>query len=64
MSEPVVRSSSRLWSQEVAAARASEELDYALPGDQGVAALTRNKQVAYEFGGGARKFYDKTNPYA
>ena len=63
MAEPIVRTGTRLWSQEVAAARATEELDYAMPGQEGVIAIARNKEIAYEFGGGRRKFYGKRNPY-
>lgn len=62
MAEPVVRSSSMLWSQIVAQARASDQLDYAAPGQDGIAQLTAKKDVSYEFGGW-RRFYEKTNPY-
>lgn len=55
--------STRLWSQEVSEAEASEALDYAGPGQEGLALLVGSrKDPAYEFTGG-RKFKSKKNPY-
>jgi hypothetical protein len=51
--------STRLWSQEVALARAGGALDTLKPEELDLA----NREVAYEFSSG-RKFYAKRNPYA
>jgi hypothetical protein len=59
---PPVKSSTRLWSQEVAAARATTELDAQTPGQAAIAALTP-QEVGYEFSNG-RKFKDGKGPYA
>jgi hypothetical protein len=48
--ETVVRSSDRLWSEEVAIADAEHPLPL--------------NPVVYEFAGGRRLFIDKDNPYA
>lgn len=58
-----VRTSTRLWSQEVAQARATEELDSAGPGEQGLARLLDSKEPGYEWSNG-RKFKDGRGPYA
>ena len=57
-----VRTTSRLWSQEVAEARATEELDSAGPGEQGLARLLSNKEPGYEWSNG-RVFKDGTGAY-
>ncbi|TXH48002.1 MAG: hypothetical protein E6Q97_26025 [Desulfurellales bacterium] len=61
MSEPVVRTSSQLWSQAVRAAEAESELD-AASATAGVAALLRKKEPGYEFSNG-RKFDDAKGAY-
>ena len=60
MSEQV-RSSTKLWSQEVAEARALDA-DQALPGQAGIAAL-EPPIVKYEFSNG-RRFFEPRDPYA
>lgn len=50
--------STRLWSQEVALARAGEALDTLRPEEIDLA----NREVAYEFSNG-RRFFAKRNPY-
>lgn len=59
MAEPKVTTSSRQWSQIVSEARASDELDIVLPGEESAAALDARKEVVYEFGGGRRVFKEK-----
>lgn len=63
MTFPMVKTSTRLWSQEVAAARAADELDQAGPGEEGIAQLLNAQDPGYEFGNG-RKFKDGKGPYA
>jgi hypothetical protein len=56
-----VRTTQRLWSQEVAAARAATELEAVPTGQAGIAALTP-KEVGYTFSNG-RQFKDGKGPY-
>ncbi|MFA5387491.1 MAG: hypothetical protein WC322_03810 [Candidatus Paceibacterota bacterium] len=53
MAEPVVRTSTRLWSQEVAQAEAQAGI-----------VQPRNKEPGYEFAGGSRKFDSGLGAYA
>lgn len=53
MAEPKVRTSTRLWSQEVAIAESS-----------GGDVPPKNKEPGYEFAGGRRKFDTGLGPYA
>lgn len=46
----------RLWSEEVAQARAQDIADIVAPGQAGIAASVALRQPGYEFSGG-RKFY-------
>lgn len=60
----IVRSSTMLWSDQVALVEAQTVLDYALPGQDGIASLVDKQQPwVYQFSNG-RKFVDKTNPYS
>ena len=59
----IVKTSTRLWSQEVAEARATEELDSAGPGEQGLARLLDEKEPGWEFSNG-RKFKDVRGVYS
>lgn len=61
MSEPVVRTSTQLWSQAVRAAEAESELD-AASATTGVAALLRKKDPGYEFSND-RKFDEGRGAY-
>jgi len=64
LSDPVVRTSTRLWSQIVAEARAGNEADFIGPGEQGIDRLLETQIPAYEFSTG-RKFGRKaSDPYA
>lgn len=57
-----VTTSTRLWSQEVAAADALDVLDSAKPGAEGVQELLRRKTIGYEFSNG-RTFEDAKGAY-
>lgn len=59
---PDVRTTTRLWSQEVAAARAMDELDSAGPGDAGLERLLDTQDPGYEWSNG-RTFRDGKGPY-
>lgn len=59
----IVRFSSRLWSEEVAEARAQQEMDALGPGNQAIAALYESRDIQYEFVNG-RRMLAPTNPYA
>jgi hypothetical protein len=52
----------RLWSQEVAMARAADELDAPGAGAAGLAKLLDRKEPGYEFSNG-RRFADGTGAY-
>lgn len=59
-----VRTSTRLWSDEVAQVEAQDALDYAGAGVAGVAALAEKRQPWwYEFANG-RRFLAPKDPYA
>lgn len=63
MADLKVRTSSRLWSEEVAQVEALDALDYAGPGAAGVEALAEKRQpVIYQFGN--RVFRAPKDPYA
>jgi len=59
----VVKSSKMLWSAQVAAVRASSELDRASPGDAGVSQLLDTRDIQYEFSSG-RVYFAPKDPYA
>lgn len=52
MNTPKVTTSSRLWSEEVALARAAGEVDAIGPGAEGIAALRQPKRPDYVFSNG------------
>lgn len=52
MSESVVRTSTRLWSAEVALARSTGVIDAIGPGAEGVAAVLKPKREDYVFSNG------------
>ena len=59
-----VKTSTRLWSQEVAIANAGSNLETVRPGSEGIESLLSRKEIGYEFSNG-RKFVDgpgKTQP--
>lgn len=58
MADPKVTTSSRLWSEEVALARACGEIDAIGPGAEGIAAIAQPKRADYTFGNG-RVFENK-----
>jgi len=58
----VVKSSKMLWSAQVAAVRASSELDRSTPAD-GVAQLLDTRDIQYEFSSG-RNYFAPKDPYA
>jgi hypothetical protein len=58
-----VRTSTRLWSQEVAEVEALTAMDSAGPGADGLAKLLERKEPGYDWSNG-RKFVSKTDPYA
>lgn len=60
---PVVRTGTRLWSQEVAMVDALDALDSIGPGSEGLARLLDRRDPGYEFGSG-RKFHTPKDPYA
>lgn len=58
MAEPKVTTSTRLWSVEVALARAAHEVDAISPGEAGVSAVASKPRPDYVFSNG-RTFENK-----
>lgn len=61
MTDTRTRSSTRLWSQEVALAEAQAGREEAPPGQSNVAALLKAREPAYDFSNG--RSFTKKGPY-